>query len=265
MSFRFPVGPPRGLCNICGNQADLTVNHVPPKAWAQGIALRVSSVSDTISGDKRPRSHKMPDGVCFRSLCKACNGSVMAPYDKALISMTNQICQVLTDRQKVTYYQSIKISPQQVIRGILGHICSVGVSRYDDRLSKHLFDHTSDLLHEVRLSYWVYPYAGRTVIRDFALGNSATGNSSAMYLLKSYPVAFAMGWNKEFLFDKWQPQNFDQYANVGPTDEVDLPLDFVGLPGQLWPEHVQGNHYAAMHDGGAFIARERDPRKALRK
>ncbi len=98
MASRFPVGPPRGLCNICGNQADLTVNHVPPKAWAQGIALRVSSVSDTISGNKRPRSHKMPDGVCFRSLCKTCNGSVMAPYDKALISMTDQICQVLTRR-----------------------------------------------------------------------------------------------------------------------------------------------------------------------
>ncbi|MBK0011679.1 hypothetical protein [Stenotrophomonas sp. S41] len=189
----------------------------------------------------------------------------MAPYDKALISMTDQICQVLTDAQKVTYYQSIRIRPQQVARGILGHICSVGLGRYDERLSRHLFNPDSDLLHEVRLSYWVYPYAGRTVIRDFALGNFATGISSAMYLLKSYPLAFAMAWNKDFLFDKWQPQNFDRYANIGPADEVDLPLDFVGLPGQLWPEHVQGNHYAGIHDEGAFIAKEKSHQSPVRE
>ena len=265
MTFKFPVGPATGLCNICGKHSDLTVNHVPPKAWAKGIALRVSSVADSISGDKRPPSYKMPDGVCFRSLCKTCNGAIMAPYDRALISMTDQISSLLSDRRKLTYYQSIKVRPQQVARGILGHMCSVGLGRYDEKLSKHLFDPSSDLLGEARLSYWVYPYSGRTVIRDLAMGNFGTRQATAMYILKSYPVAFAMAWRKDFLFDKWQPQNFDRYAGAGPADEVDLPVEFVGLPGQLWPEHVQGNHFAGMHDDGAFIARERDLRRALGK
>lgn len=265
MTFKFPVGPVRGVCNLCGVDADLTVNHVPPKAWAKGLALRVSSIADNISGEKRPASHKMPDGVCFRSLCKECNGAIMAPYDRALISMTDQICEILRDPLKVTYYQPIRVRPQQIARGILGHICSVGLGRHDERLSRHIFEPASDLLSEVRLSYWVYPYSGRTVIRDFALGNLGTGKSAAMYILKSYPVAFAMAWNKDFLFDQWQPQNFDQYAGIGPADEVDLPIEFIGLPGQVWPEHVQGNHFAAMHDDGAFSAREKDARRALLK
>lgn len=63
MTFKFPVGPAAGLCNICGKHSDLTVNHVPPKAWAKGFALRLSSVADSTSGDKRPPSYKMPDGV----------------------------------------------------------------------------------------------------------------------------------------------------------------------------------------------------------
>ncbi|MGY4893054.1 UNVERIFIED_CONTAM: hypothetical protein EX528_22760 [Xanthomonas axonopodis] len=187
----------------------------------------------------------------------------MTPYDKALISMTDQICQILIDRQKVSYYQSISIRPQLVARGILGHICSVGLNRYDERLSRHLLDPSTDLLSQVRLSYWVYPYAGRTVIRDFALGNMGTGKSSAMYILKSYPIAFSMAWSRDFTFDQWQPHNFDRFASLGPNDEVDIPVDFSGLPGQLWPEHVQGNHFAGMHDSGAFIAQERDPKNAF--
>lgn len=46
----------------------------------------------------------------------------MAPYDRALISMTDQISNLLSDRRKLTYYQSIKLRPQQVARGILGHM-----------------------------------------------------------------------------------------------------------------------------------------------
>jgi hypothetical protein len=168
--------------------------------------------------------------------------------------MASQVADLLKDPHKMTFCQSIRIAPQLVARGILGHICSVGLNRYDGRLSKHVFDAGSDLLSEVRLSYWVYPYAGRTVLRDFSMSNIGIGKSAAMYVIKSYPLAFAMAWNKEFLFDRWQPSNFDRFAYSGSEDEVDLPLDFVGLPGQLWPEHVQGNHIAAMHSEGGFFA-----------
>lgn len=36
----------------------------------------------------------------------------MAPYDRALISMTDPISNLLSDRRKLTYYQSIKVRPQ---------------------------------------------------------------------------------------------------------------------------------------------------------
>lgn len=257
MTFKFPVGPSKGRCNICGQETDLTENHVPPKAWAQGIALRVSSVADAISGEKKPRSHKMPNGVCFRSICRTCNGSVLSRYDKALVSMSREVTEILRDRSKVTYYQSIRIQPQLVARGVLGHMSSVGLNRYEERHSKHLFDDRSDLLRQVRLHYWVYPYSGRTVLRDFGLCVLGGKGSSAVYVLKAYPLAFAMVWNREFQFEDWQPRSFDSFAGFEPDQEASLPLEFVGLPGQVWPEHVQGSTIALLHSDGAFVAKEK--------
>ncbi|MEN4905192.1 hypothetical protein [Luteimonas sp. TWI1437] len=196
MTFRFPVGPSHGRCNICGEPGELTANHVPPQGWAKGIALRVASIADTISGDKRPPSYKMPNGVHFRTLCRRCNGALMSPYDKALISMCNQVAALLRDPGKVTFYQSIRVKPQLIARGILGHMCSVGLNRYDETHSRHLSDSASDLLRQVRLHYWVYPYGGRTVLRDFALCNIALSKSAAIYIIKSYPLAFAMVWDR---------------------------------------------------------------------
>lgn len=265
MTFRFPVGPSHGRCNICGEQGELTANHVPPQGWAKGIALRVASIADTISGDKHPPSYKMPNGVHFRTLCRRCNGALMSPFDKALISMCNQVAALLRDPGKVTFYQSIRVKPQLVARGILGHMCSVGLNRYDETHSRHLFDSASDLLRQVRLHYWVYPYGGRTVLRDFALCNIALSKSAAIYIIKSYPLAFAMVWDRGFSFENWQPRSFDSFADAAPEDEVDLPVDFVGLPGQLWPEYVQGNMFAAMHSDGVFVARAKRPRRGLQK
>ncbi|MBN6111546.1 hypothetical protein [Xanthomonas bonasiae] len=162
----------------------------------------------------------------------------------------------------MTYSQSIRIQPQLVARGVLGHMSSVGLNRYDERHSQHLFDDRSDLLDQVRLHYWVYPYSGRTVLRDFALGILGGGGSSAIYILKAYPMAFAMVWNKDFQFEDRQPRSFDQFASIEPDQEVDLPLEFVGLPGQVWPEHVQGNTIALLHSDGAFVATEKRQSKA---
>ncbi|MBN5048956.1 hypothetical protein JY456_01170 [Stenotrophomonas maltophilia] len=171
--------------------------------------------------------------------------------------MSRQVTEILRDQTKVTYCQSIRIQPQLVARGVLGHISSVGLNRYDERHSQHLFDDRSDLLQQVRLHYWVYPYGGRTVLRDFGLGVLGGNGSSAIYILKAYPLAFAMVWNRDFRFEDWQPRSFDQFAGSEPNQEVSLPLEFVGLPGQAWPEHVQGNTFALLHSNGAFVATEK--------
>ncbi|WP_153065976.1 hypothetical protein [Xanthomonas campestris] len=171
--------------------------------------------------------------------------------------MSRQVAEILRDQTKVTYYQSIRIQPQLVARGVLGHMSSVGLNRYDERHSPHLFDDRSDFLRQVRLHYWVYPYGGRTVLRDFGLGILSGKGSSAIYILKAYPLAFAMAWNKDFQFEDWQPRSFDQFAGIEPDQEINLPLEFVGLPGQVWPEHVQGNTFAVLHSDGAFVATEK--------
>ena len=174
--------------------------------------------------------------------------------------MSRQVTEILRDRSKVTYYQSIRIQPQLVARGVLGHMSSVGLNRYDERHSQHLFDDRSDLLRQVRLHYWVYPYSGRTVLRDFGLCVLGGKGSSAVYVLKAYPLAFAMVWNREFQFEDWQPRSFDPFAGFEPDQEANLPLEFVGLPGQVWPEHVQGNTFALLHSDGAFVATEKKRR-----
>ena len=67
------------------------------------------------------------------------------------------------------------------------------------------------------------------------------GKGSMMWLLKSFPLAFAALWERDFRFEVPAPRDFDAYASAGIDDFVDLPIDLFNVPPEEWPEAPTNN------------------------
>ncbi len=264
------IGPKSGRCNICGAVGPLTEDHIPPKALAQNIALRLNHLVSELGAEKAPPGTKMPDGIKFRSLCQRCNGVVLSRYDKALVAMADQVTAMLRTPILLDGSQTVRVKPQLVARAVLGHLCALGINRYNEgdpqKFGEYVLNDQSTFLQDCRVCYWVYPFAGRTVARDLFITYIGTKIASQVMIMKCYPIAFAIIVNKALPLDGWQPPSFDFYASLGPDDEVELPIYLDQIPDQIWPEmpHRDGNMVALLGEA-AYVAKLSSPRGQVLK
>jgi len=237
-----------GPCNICGTVGPLTEDHTPPKGFAPAVPVRFSHIAERLSSQRRPRAQKAPDGVKYRSLCARCNNEVLgAEYDPALIEMGRQASALLTSPVLLPRTMTVRVKPQRVVRAVLGHIAAQGVNRYDKGsitvpLSDYIHDPTRPMPPDLRFCYWLYPHRSRVLMRDAAIMTLFNqGKGSMMWLLKSFPLAFAALWERDFRFEVPAPRDFDAYASAGIDDFVDLPIDLFNVPPEEWPEAPTNN------------------------
>lgn len=253
-TFRFPVGPAHGRCNICGQQRDLTENHVPPKSWSPGRAVRIWSILDSVAQDGPGEFEKRSYGVPFRTLCADCNGNILQPYDRELASLTNQLAKAIGQkREGIPFYGSALVRPRRVALGVLAHLCSVGLDRYSEHLSSYVLGINQSLLDDVKIYYWPYLHSPMTIVRDYRVFDFFSKNLSNIFILKAYPVAFAIaiGGGKSFLDDA-DVRNFDEYASLGVDDEALIHFQLFRMPSQRWPECGDENSMLALDSASAF-------------
>jgi hypothetical protein len=243
-------GPMHGRCNICGIQGLLTEDHTPPKGYAPSVPVQMTHIADRLRSEPQRKFRKAPDGVKYRTLCASCNNGLLgSEYDGALIRMARQATSVITSEMLLPPTVALRVMPQRVVRSVLGHIAAQGVDRYEkgpitEPLRDYLLNSALPMLAGVRLCYWIYPHRPRVLIRDAAIMHLFEGaehsscNHSVIWLMKCFPLAFAVLWDGGFKFENGapQPRDFDAYTNMRIDDEVDLPIDLFGVPHELWPE-----------------------------
>jgi hypothetical protein len=202
-----------------------------------------SHIAARLSSDPRPKNQKSSNGVKYRSLCGRCNSKLLgAEYDPALIDMARQVSALLTSPMMLPGTINVRVKPQRVARAVLGHIAAQGVNRYDKGditmpLRDYLCDRTKPLPPSVRLCYWSYPHRSRVLMRDAAIMTAfQQDNHAVLWLMKSFPLAFAALWGRDFRFEGAQPRDFDAYTNAQIDDIVDLPIDLFNAPPEMWPE-----------------------------
>jgi len=237
-------GPKSGICNICGSAGPLTEDHTPPKGYAPAVPVQFSHIAERLSSERRPKFQKAPDGVKYRSLCARCNNELLgAGYDPALIDMASQVTGLLTSSLLLPRAMIVRIKPQRVARAVLGHIAAQGVLRYDKGpstipLRDYILDPSLPMLDDIRLCYWVYPHRARVLVRDAVIMRLLNGSEpSAIWMMKCFPLAFAVLWNRDFQFDApCQPRNFDAHVGAQIDDVADLLVDLSNVPPEYWPE-----------------------------
>lgn len=268
-------GPEFGVCNICGKTEKLTVDHTPPKGYARAVPMRISHIVSRLAAEPATREQrvvKSSDGVKFRTLCARCNNVLLGgSYDRGLIEMAQKIDALLTTGLYIPATSMVRVQPQRVMKAVLGHMCAQGVGRYDkgaitEPVRDYLTDPGAVAPDLFRMHYWVYPYKSRILIRDAMLGTVGVRPASRtmIWLMKCYPVAFAITWDLDFKFLDRTPRNFDAFARLGIDDYADLPVDLNDVPHELWPEAVQDPYpYMLLLGQEALAAQPSPPRGTI--
>lgn len=243
-------GPEVGICNICGRNERLTIDHTPPKGYARAVPVRITHIVDRVGAERAKRDQrpmKSNDGVKYRTLCARCNNDLLGGvYDHGLIDFGQKVDALLTTGLHIPATSIVRVQPQKIMKSVLGHICAQGIGRYEkgkitEPLRDYLIDPNAAAPGLFRMHYWTYPYRSRILMRDAVLGTigASPRQTSMIWLLKSYPIGFVITWDLDFRFLDRTHRNFDSFDNLDIDDFADLPIDLRGVPHELYPECVQ--------------------------
>jgi hypothetical protein len=203
--------------------------------------VEIRSLLERLSDAKYgPKSRISQNGVKYRTLCKSCNNTFLGRrYDPAFISFVNEVAKYLRSPLELPHTIAIPGQPQKIARSVLGHIAAQGVDRYkkgpDTDNFRDFFLNTALALPEnLTIYYWAYPYHSHVMIRDAAYANWRDNNHFAFWLLKFFPLAFMVTWDK--LATPLGLQNFNRWRGVPFESEADIPIVLSPSIGEHWPE-----------------------------
>ena len=255
-------GSKSGICNICGNNGPLTEDHTPPKGCVRPTAMELQHVTHRLDTGKAIKT-KAHDGVKYRTLCSRCNTALLGGrYDPVLIDFTNRIRDLLASDLALPATMLITTKPALLIRAIWGHLAAVGVNRYlEGPLSTQWRDFFLDEMHPVPAGnsfyYWLYPYRRQALVRDASCLDISNGGKSIYWLMKFYPMAFAV----------WKPLNgwalgyreLADYRTTHPDDVVEVMIDLDQMPHELALE-APTTTQLIMFGRDSIVANSRAPR-----
>lgn len=247
MPLKQTRGPQIGVCNICGTNGPLTVDHTPPKGWAPHVPMRVSEVMAPLREGTRHQYKKVSNGVQFRSLCQRCNRDLLGSlYDPELIRMVQSVSTLAKTSLHIPAIQFLRIKPQRLIRSIAGHLCAQGVDRYEKGeltipLRDYIIDADKPFPERLSLCYWFFPYPGVVLTRDYHITHLGSKQASLLWIMKCFPLGFAL-IDRDYSFDGIPAQfTLDRHRSLGIDDEAEIPVDLLQHPPRYFPEHPSNN------------------------
>ena len=265
----------KDFCNICGREADLTWDHVPPKCCNNSYRIKVNSWPE---GMPKENSYEKEyqSGIKFRSLCSECNNHLLGiNYDTALADFTTQIMNVLQSESSVPGCVYIRVKVNRLSRAVCGHI--LAAKNYyekdclvDKQLREYVLNPTAFPPEDFSLLYWVYIYSTIAILRDVVVNSTNDiycTPSSMISIMNSYPIAYVITSEKD---EKCGLLDLFKYCSSDIDEEIELPIDLTsccfagtGRPRHfLWPcnlsDGVDGTNFVLGNENlmnGSKIAR----------
>lgn len=226
-----------GTCNICGTCGSLTDDHTPPKGCVSPTAMGLHHVTHRLDAETSIKT-KANDGVKYRTLCARCNSSLLGGrYDPALIEFVNRVSTVLTSELSLPNTMPIPAKPGLLVRAIWGHLAAVGVDRYQkgprtEEFRDFFLDESLPIPNGVNFYYWIYPYRRQVLVRDAVVVDLEHKGNASYWLMKFYPMAFAV-WQRAEDRVGLPMRDLADYVRTNPDAVVDVMVDFVPVPHQL--------------------------------
>lgn len=273
-SQRPPVveGPQTGVCNICGANGPLTRDHTPPKGALRIKPVRLRSLASNLSDVEGvwAQSKILQNGLQYRSLCGPCNNDILGiNYDPEFISFVQQIDNYSTTDAALTKNVDIDVSPQKLMRAILGHLCAQGVDRYKkgpqtEPIRDYMLDNSLPLPSGIRIFAWPYPHERQIVARDAVCAVISLNANFMFWIMKFYPVSLLVTFDQPANHYLCLPE-LSIWRNRDIDHRAKLRMDFSRLQHQYWPEAPDDDTIIAMGREAVIVEPHRGKNKKGRK
>jgi len=243
-------GAAEGRCNICGDFGPLTEDHTPPKGVLlddnRKMSLRhiVDRVSDT---GRTGQARHFQNGVKYRTLCAKCNNDLGSFSDPALIAFADAMNVAAASGVPVA---SVRCDVQAVMRSVVGHMCAIGVDRFDkgdatEPVKRYMQDRLVQLPDTLRLFWWAFPFAEQVHMKDAGMFRLRKGAAelTTYWLLKFYPLAFLLTFNAPGKTPFDQAPEMSLYRSVKRETIVDLEVTLNPVLPPQWAEVPMGDWF----------------------
>lgn len=263
-----------GYCNICRNYSQLTRDHIPPRGCVTPKSVELRTLSQYLSkSDQKPTISQ--SGLNILSICGNCNNSLLGTeYDPELIELSRKVAGLvrLNREQGFSLPEKINlpIKPQRLIRAVIGHILAGKLPMSDkgyklppfqEDLRNYFLNQSSQLSEEIEIYYWIYPSNKQIVINSLGIVSwMGEGHIPSSCLLKFFPLAFWIVWNKSDTF----PINLtkiskDKFKDL--DDICEIVIDLRNLPPLSYPEVPDDSRcIITLSEGSSFLAQPKKPR-----
>ncbi|ADD67334.1 hypothetical protein Dacet_0536 [Denitrovibrio acetiphilus DSM 12809] len=247
-------GSQHGFCRLCGEEKDLSEDHIPPKCFGNKSPVKIVS--------ENGREFTSRNGLKFKTICRDCN-SKLGRYDKELEVIYNKLSVALNIPSLSSII--IEVSTHSLIKALIGHLLSLVFYSDDPKnelkepLQNHfpIFESLRDYyingkkLKNFDFYYWFYPNNTTKIIQYIYSAKLPNDNSViAGHILKFHPIAF-------FILDK------NTSTVVPKANKLDLSLirnnlviDMKHYPNINFPEIPHDNFFVLYNNTKHIIAKK---------
>ncbi|HQI37860.1 MAG TPA: hypothetical protein PLH80_04805 [Spirochaetota bacterium] len=232
-------------CNICLKIEKLSWDHVPPKGGINLFDIKHETILEKLTVAEQDKKYSYSqNGVKYRTICENCNNNLGRNYDIELNRFSLDVKNIIEKQLKLPSTKYFKVKPNKIIKSIYGHLLASKIdienTKIDESLRAYFFDKKGDVKVNLKLFYWLYPFANIVIIRDISMPaiRGATNEFGLFSILKYYPIAFLL----TNLDNYYNLDELTKYASDNIEDEIDIPINLQLIKNYDWPESVNNGN-----------------------
>jgi hypothetical protein len=260
-------GPENGYCNICERYGKLTDDHVPPKGSAKIGVVEIRTLSEHFSTENS-LFHISQKGLLIRSICATCNNKRLGEYyDPHLNKISHEVRKLVKaygERRLIWPNKiNITITPQRVVRAIVGHLLAGSLS--DDKLNTpikapmpdglrtYFLNESAPIPEELEIYYWLYLSNEQKILKTLAVAIPGNKQIIVGEFLKFFPLSYWLVWDKPASIEI-NLYRLTRRKSIALDDTDDIEIDFQNNPHPNWPENPDDNMLILYREDGTKIA-----------
>jgi hypothetical protein len=242
------------ICNICGQEGNLSIDHVPPQSCPPASRRLTSTLFCRMIGSKGFRPRIDQNGVTFQTICASCNNLLGSRYDNALGELAHRI-ESLIIQKSVILPDSFEVScqPNALMRSVLGHILAAKSETddvpFDALVRPCVKDPSVTIPDNIHIFYWLYPYERTIILRDFCMPSerkslfqlrNSVGDFGFFNLLKFYPLAFLVTDN---LSSYERLSSLHCFNEISPKETRNILINLNPIQPVTFPEECDDTNF----------------------
>ena len=219
----------RSNCNICGNMASLTWDHVPPQGGIEVTQIEQETIlQHLVSDGDNKKYHISQNGVKFRTICSKCNNDLLGrKYDPILNEFAIGVGRYLNTTLVLPSIIHYETKPTGLIRAIMGHLLAAKAEiddvLFDKKMREIVLDENAFIPEDIKVFYWIYPYRDIVLIRDIVMPavRGKFNKNGFFNILKYFPIAY-------ILTDLYHYEGLDEltiYRHLRPDETTRIKID----------------------------------------